>query len=101
MLTVRNMKSSKGNMVPNQFVIEINGVIYFQSYRSIIAKVEDTEQGKQLTLGADWDYSRTTSKYLQMFLRAYCWKYAGLTKKEMQRFIDNKTIKYVPQEVWS
>lgn len=101
MLNVRNMKSSKGNLVPNQFVIEVNGCVYFQSYQSIIAKVEDTDKGKELTLGSDWDYSRTTSKYLQLFLQAYCWKFAGLTKKEMQKLIDNKTVNYVAAEVWS
>ena len=101
MLNVRNMKSSKGNLVPNQFVIEVNGCVYFQSYQSIIAKVEDTDKGKKLTLGSDWDYSRTTSKYLQLFLQAYCWKFAGLTKKEMQRLIDNGTVHYVAAESWS
>ena len=101
MLNVRNMKSSKGNLVANQFVIEINGCVYFQSYQSIIAKVEDTEQGKELTLGSNCDYSRTTTKYLQLFLRAYCWKFAGLSHKEMQKLIDNKTINYVAAEVWS
>jgi len=38
-MRVRNMTSSNGGTVPNQFIIDDgNGVIYFQSYQTIIAK---------------------------------------------------------------
>ena len=66
-LKVNNIISAKGNAIANQFEIEDykNGITYFQSYKTIIAKIEG---GK---LGVDrqsWDYSRTTSKYLNVFL---------------------------------
>ena len=38
-LQVKNLKSSNGNLVPNQFEIYSNGNYYFQSYETIIAKV--------------------------------------------------------------
>ena len=64
-MNVQNMTSSKGNTVPNQFIIvDDKGTIYFQSYQTIIAK---KEQGI-ITLDNQWDYSRTTSKYLYQFL---------------------------------
>lgn len=55
--------------VKNQFIIEHNGIIWFQSYDSIIAKLEDNK----LILGYNWDYSTTTSKYLYEFIKEYCY----------------------------
>jgi hypothetical protein len=64
-LSVVNMISAKGNPVPNQFIIHADDGCYFQSYQSIIAhKAHDGT----VTLGADWDYSRTTGKYRNDFL---------------------------------
>ena len=64
-LKVNNMTSDKGNMIANQFEIWGNDFVIFQSYSSMICKVgNDT-----ITFGGDWDYSRTTSKYLYIFLR--------------------------------
>lgn len=52
--------------VKNQFVIETDEGLYFQSYNSIIAfKPND---GSPIQLGEDWDYSRTTGKYRNEFL---------------------------------
>ena len=51
--------------VKNQFVISDNGNTYFQSYNSIIVK---RDINNKITLGNDWDYSKTTSKYRNMFL---------------------------------
>ena len=51
--------------VKNQFVIEDNGNTYFQSYNSIIAK---RDINGVITLGNNWDYSKTTNKYRNMFL---------------------------------
>ena len=65
-MRVRNMVSDSGNSIANQFVITgDNGEVTFQSYNSIIVKKEN---GK-ITLGRDWDCSRTTSKYRNRFLR--------------------------------
>ena len=62
-----NMKSQRGNPVPNQFIIEHGNKTYFQSYRTIIA-VKDWKTGEITLDWARWDYSRTTSKYLSIFL---------------------------------
>ena len=50
--------------VKNQFIIRGGNKIIFQSYNSTIAVVDNGS----ITLGADWDYSRTTLKYLYVFL---------------------------------
>jgi hypothetical protein len=65
--TVLNMKSAKGNKVPNQFLIwDKDDTVYFQSYQTIIAK--RTEEG-QVTLDVNkWDYSLTTGRYRNIFL---------------------------------
>ena len=55
--------------VKNQFIIRDTDKVIFQSYNSTIAMVEKIGLTKrQITLGADWNYSTTTSKYLYMFL---------------------------------
>lgn len=66
-LKVNNIISAKGNSIANQFEIRDyqNNVIYFQSYETIIAKIKD---GKISVDRQSWDYSKTTSKYLNVFL---------------------------------
>ena len=61
------MKSRNGNVVPNQFRIVANNGVYFQSYNSVIAF--RPYNGKIQLDETYWDYSRTTSKYLNQFLR--------------------------------
>ena len=64
-MKVENMVSSKGNPVPNQFIIIDKGKVYFQSYRSIIA----VKEGEKVTLDYYfWDFSVTTGKYRNDFL---------------------------------
>lgn len=65
-MKVKNMVSSNGNTVPNQFIIQSNGCTVFQSYNSIIVKKEN---GKVYLDRDTWNYSRTTSKYRSQFLR--------------------------------
>jgi hypothetical protein len=66
--SVENMQSSNGNDVPNQFIIRTDGKCVFQSYSSVIVR-KDTTTGR-ITLDANkWDYSKTTSKYRNQFLR--------------------------------
>lgn len=79
------MTSSRGNKVPNQFIIEDtdNAMIYFQSYNTIIAK-RDLGDGTYPEIYLDrekWDYSRTTGKYRNQFL--------GESKAETQKKIDS------------
>lgn len=100
-MKVRNMISSRGNAVPNQFVIEeVQCIIsypeklgkkemtglgdMFQSYSSNITfKTSD-----QIYLDYKyWDYSVTTGEYRNQFL--------GETKKETQAKIDQGIYKLV------
>ena len=69
-MQVENMMSPKGNRVLNQFIIKDKGKEYFQSYSSLIAIKDYTKTGKvRITLdNYYWNYSRTTSKYRNMFL---------------------------------
>jgi hypothetical protein len=65
-MKVRNMKSTNGNTVPNQFIINHNGEEFFQSYNSVIAKIDN--EGKIYLDNYYWDYSVTTSKFRNIFL---------------------------------
>ena len=65
------MTSAKSDRaVANQYIIRADDMIIFQSYDSTIA-VLDKDTGR-LTLGIDFDYSRTTAKYLHRFIDLYC-----------------------------
>ena len=67
MISVRQMCSpNTGNPVANQFIITLNGMRIFQSYKSIIACIG--YDGKVTLDSIYWDYSRTTSKYRNIFL---------------------------------
>jgi hypothetical protein len=74
---VRNMVSAQGNVIPNQFIIETDVGIYFQSYRSVIALIK--KGGKVYLDESTWDYSVTTGKYRNQFLYE--------TKKETEQKI--------------
>tara|TARA_R100000231_G_C5229854_1_gene136318 strand:+ start:247 stop:516 length:270 start_codon:yes stop_codon:yes gene_type:complete len=63
---VSNMYSTNGNLVPNQFKIYTSEGSYFQSYRTVIAFIDNN--GKVFLDEDSWDYSRTTSKYRNLFL---------------------------------
>lgn len=86
-IKVENMQSNKGNLVPNQFIIDTKTACYFQSYKSIICKVSKTK-GKIYLDKNFWDYSRTTSKYLYSFLGEF-YRY-GLNKKEIEKLVQDK-----------
>ena len=65
-MKVENMVSSRGNYVPNQLIItDDDGREIFQSYETIIA-IKD--KGKITLDNNALEYSRTTSKYLYLFL---------------------------------
>ena len=67
--------------VKNQFILRDSGNEYLQSYNSIIAK---RDKFNNITLGKNWDYSKTTGKYRNLYL--------GETKKETEAKI--KSGKY-------
>lgn len=65
-MRVENMNSTKtNNKIANQFIIKDGNRIFFQSYQSIIVKIEDN---KIYLDEYYWNYSRTTSKYRSNFL---------------------------------
>lgn len=69
-MKVENMKSVKtGKAVANQFLIRDRGCIWFQSYKSIIGII--TPDNILLLDKNKWDYSRTTAKYCNSFIRDY------------------------------
>lgn len=72
------MKVENFNNVPNQFIIRTNEGTMFQSYNSNIAFISNDGN---IVLGKNWDYSKTTGKYRNLFLNE--------TKKETQKKIDS------------
>ena len=66
-IKVDNMLSSRGNTAPNQFIIKTDVGTYFQSYKTIIALIENNPNKIILDNNA-LHYSVTTSKYLYKFL---------------------------------
>lgn len=87
---VRNLPSPRaGNAVANQFIITTNNGTYFQSYSSIVAKVD---KNGQVWLSSYWDYSRTTMKYLYQFLSEFGWY--DINANEVRRLIKVGTFKY-------
>jgi hypothetical protein len=86
-MRVTNMTSTKGNTIPNQFIINggYDGNMYFQSYKSMIAKVD--KFGKIFLDEYYYNYSRTTSKYRNMFL--------NMTTKEIEKGIKDNEIELV------
>ena len=66
-IKVKNMISEKGNDIPNEFEIYTPEGLYFQSYNTIISFIDNTGQ---IWIDEDkWDYSSTTSKYRNIFLK--------------------------------
>ena len=69
-MKIKNMTSSSGREVPNQFIIETKGATYFQSYKTVIAK-KFWPKNKMMRIYLDknyWDYSVTTGRYRNDFL---------------------------------
>lgn len=54
-----------GRDIPNQFRIYTGSGVLFQSYKTIIAKKQN---GKVYLDSNAWDYSKTTSKWRNIFL---------------------------------
>ena len=69
-MRVYNMESPRtGRPVANQFIIVDDDKLVFQSYDSMI--VEYNKKTSTITFGKNWNYSNTTSKYRNEFLRMY------------------------------
>ena len=76
------MKTKVKNLANNQVIIYTENSVLFQSYDSIICKIEN---GKTFLDERFWDYSKTTSKYRNIFL--------GEEKKETTKKINSGEYK--------
>lgn len=65
-MKIKNMMGNNGREVANQFVIENDNEVLFQSYQSSIIEINYNEQ--KIKVYEDYDYSRTTGKYRNKFL---------------------------------
>lgn len=71
-MKVRQLKRPRGTVVVNQFIIDEERKTWFQSYDSVIIEIDREYQ--KITVGRDWNYSMTTTKYLKQFLNEeLCW----------------------------
>lgn len=91
-MRISNLVNDNGKHAVNQFLVETTERIYFQSYERIIA-VKDNNNGK-ITLSQDWDYSKTTSKHLYIWLRDYT-RHRVSGRDDVAELIENGTIKVV------
>lgn len=82
-MKVRNMTNRTGRAVANQFIINSPTGDYFQSYQTIIVKIDC--RGQVYLDKRYWDYSTITGKYRNQFL--------GETKRETEQKI--KSGEYV------
>lgn len=84
MLTVKvkNLPTPNGNTAPTQFEIHTEDGVYFQSYETVIA-FEPKTGPTVLDTGA-LHYSRTTTKYLNIFL--------GTNTREIKEWIADGRI---------
>lgn len=86
------IKNSSGNVVKNQVIIfggDCNQFVVFQSYDNIICEYD--KDMKILTLDNNaFDYSKTTSKYLNLFLQDY----VGLNVDQIEKIKKGESIKF-------
>ena len=76
MLDVKNFTSETGKAIPNQFIITDGQTKAFKSYDSIIVEQRGAGGGFDdvVIFGKDYNYSTTTSKYLNKFLKMLGYK---------------------------
>ena len=76
MLDVKNFTSETGKAIPNQFIITDGQTKAFKSYDSIIVEQRGAGGGFDdvIIFGKNYNYSTTTSKYLNMFLKMLGYK---------------------------
>ena len=91
-IRISQLINDRNNGATNQFVVETDKGKYFQSYNTIIAFVPNNSD--DIVLSNDWDYSKTTSKHLYIFLRDYTNFYVD-SKQDILRGIKEKKLKVV------
>jgi hypothetical protein len=84
-MKVESMRSTRGNAIPNQFIIHADdGVTYFQSYNTVIARIENNKTALDVN---KWNCSKTTATHRNQFL--------GMTTAEIKAGINAGTIELV------
>ena len=63
--SVTQLINDCGNPAANQFVIKTEKATYFQSFKSVVCKLD----GTSIILSNHWEYSNTTRKHLYIFFR--------------------------------
>ena len=91
-IRISQLINDRNNGATNQFVVETDKGKYFQSYDTIIAFVPNNSD--DIVLSEDWEYSKTTSKHLYIFLRDYTRFYAN-QRKDILRGIKDGKLKVV------
>ncbi len=107
MLKVRNMISERSDReVANQFVITSDEHVYMQSYSSLVVDLDYNKNGNDwvVTFGHDWDYSRTTMKYVNQFIRQYLFGFFNknnleISAKGIRTGIEKGILKYNPEMI--
>ena len=64
-MEITKMRSPQGNIVPNQYDIQVGDKRIFKSYESNIVMIRN---GKVYLDSYYWNYSNTTGRYRNMFL---------------------------------
>ena len=64
---ISNIIADSGYAARNQFQITTPKAYFFQSYNSVVCRID--RNTKKITLSQHWDYSDTTRRYLYIFLR--------------------------------
>lgn len=83
-MRVYNMESPRsGKPVANQFIIVDDDKLVFQSYDSMIITWDKAKS--IITFGEDWNYSTTTAKYRNEFLKMYFPSLADSKKLKMMK----------------
>ena len=84
---VRQLINDNGNPAANQFIIKTKEATYFQSYDSVVCKLD----GVNIVLSTNWDYSNTTRKHLYMFMRQNGY-YSLSSAKEVRKAISEGRV---------
>ena len=89
---ISNLSSPRtGKPVSNQFVVESSRYSFFQSYESLIGVYDKNE--RSITLGQAWNYSKTTLKYLKMWLESDAFNVWAYVRDEFRGRTFSETIR--------
>ena len=85
---VQQLINDNGNPAANQFIINTPKAVYFQSYNSVVCKLD----GINIVLSMNWEYSNTTRKHLYIFLRTHGYHHLQTAKDIRKAIKDNEVI---------